>query len=104
MKDGIECVRDTPDSGWMQLRVGAEWTIIEVVGGPFVVFNRRGYAAAMEVKRGQLVHLLYVSAASLAGPLEKIRKARGGSLVGAKVRLRKSGPEMMAPYEVELAE
>jgi hypothetical protein len=84
------------------LRVGPEWTELEVVRGPEVIYTRKGYAPVIVVMRGAVAHVVYVSASSIAEPLEQIRKSRGGSLVGVKIRVRKHGTEQFSPYEVEV--
>ena len=65
------------------------------------MYTRRGYAAVVRVARGSLVHMMYVSAASLATPLEKSCSDRG-KLDGVRIRVRKTSEERMATYEVEV--
>jgi len=85
------------------MRIGTGWQELEILSDPFVIFTRRGYAPVIEVKvlRSGLPQVLFVSAVSLSEQLEKIKEERG-SLVGARVRIRKQDASQFAPYEVEL--
>ncbi len=85
----------------LRLRVGTGWTEVEVTSEVLVTYTRRGYAPCIRVIRTGVPHILFVSAISLAEPLEKIRVAQGGSLLGARLRIRKTRAEPTAPYEVE---
>lgn len=84
----------------LRLKVGTGWTEITLTSEVGVVPTRRGYVPAVQVDRGATSHLMLVGAISLAGPLEVIR-ARDGSLVGKKLRIRKTAETAMSPYEVE---
>lgn len=84
-----------------RLRIGSGWTEVSIESEVGVVKTARGYAPALHVRRGDVAHLLLIGAASLAGPLEKIRAERAGLLLGACVRIRRVRPDQTAPYEVE---
>ncbi len=83
-----------------QLRVGTRWQYVDVIADPEVVISPRGYSPAIEVIRGDIRHFLFVSARSLAAGLEPLRE-RHGTLEGLSVRLRRTGTERTAPYEVQ---
>ena len=84
------------------LRVGTDWTYIEVLSDPFVIYKRLGYAPVIVVEEleSELKYILFVSAVSLARCLEPIRERRG-TLVGLNIRVRKKGEDRFSPYEVE---
>lgn len=84
------------------LRVGTEWTCIQVLSDPFVIYKRLGYAPVIlvEVLESELRCILFVSAKSLAWRLEPIRQRRG-SLVGLNIRVRKKGEDRFSEYDVE---
>jgi len=86
----------------MRSRVGTEWTCIQVLSDPFVIYKRLGYAPVIlvEVLESELRCLLFVSAKSLADCLEPIRK-RQGTLVGLNIRVRRKGEDRFSEYDVE---
>jgi hypothetical protein len=92
------------DPALPQLRVGTGWTEVVVRSEIGVRFTQRGYAPCVVVERGSFPHVLFVSALSLGKALEAMRQERGGTLIGARFRLRKTSAERTAPYEVESAE
>lgn len=87
----------------LRLRVGTAWTEIAILSEVKVIYTRRGYAPVIEVVRGQLPHILFVGAASLSEPLERLRQRRG-YLEGAKLSIRKTGEAPTSPYQVEIVE
>jgi len=84
------------------LRLGTDWTEIQILSDPFVVCRRDRYipAVLVEEMNTEEKRLLFVSAGSLGQCLEPIR-ARRGALVGLNVRLRKKGDDRFSTYEVE---
>jgi hypothetical protein len=88
----------------LRLRVGTGWTEVLITSEVRVIHTRRGYVPVLEIERQHLPHILFVSAASLADPLEKIRASRGGVLAGARIRLHKTGEDHFSSYEIELLE
>ncbi|MFH0896425.1 MAG: hypothetical protein V1850_00045 [Candidatus Bathyarchaeota archaeon] len=84
------------------LRVGPEWTGIQVLTDPFVIYRRDRYLPVVLVEElgTELKHLHFISAVSLAKCLEPIR-AKRGTLVGVNIRMRKKGEERFSTYEVE---
>jgi hypothetical protein len=87
-----------------QLRVGTAWAEVEVKSEAAVRYTRRGYAPCLLVTREGYPHVLFVSAVSLTEPLESVRKERGGTLEGARLRIRKASAEPAAAYQVEVVE
>jgi hypothetical protein len=88
-----------------RLQCKTEWTEIQILTDPFVVFrgNKRSRylpVVLVEESRTELKRLLYISAMSLSQCLEPIR-AKRGTLLGVNVRLRKTGEDKFSPYEVE---
>lgn len=83
------------------LRVGSEWVALELLTDPFVRFANRRFLPAVEVEvleTGEQL-LWYVAASSLAVPLEDVRLSRG-TLKGTRIKVRKTGSDRLAPYEV----
>ena len=88
------------------LKVGTGWIELEIVSEPDVVLSYRGYAPTLRVRnsRTSLEYLLYISARSLAEPLETLRKNNTGIFKGIRFRIRKESMEQMAKYEIEVVE
>jgi len=99
MKDALSGV---DPSSLPYLRVGTEWTEIQVLTDPFVIYRRDKYLPVILVEElsTEVRRLLFVAAVSLAQCLEPIR-ARRGALVGLNIRIRKKGEDKFSPYEVE---
>lgn len=91
----------TIEASTQRLEIGTMWTEMVIESDPFVVPTALGYAPAIIVRRDhapQREHLL-IGARSLAKPLEHLR-VRRETLSGARVKIRKSGAERTALYEV----
>lgn len=86
-----------------QLRVGTGWISIRVISEPDVVLTFRGYAPILAVKeeRTGLEYTLYITAKSLAEPLEALRTDNGGNFTGLTFRIRKETDEPMSRYELQ---
>lgn len=84
------------------LKVGTGWIGVEIVGEPDVVLGFKGYAPVLPVKvmKTNLEYVLYISAKSLATPLEALRRAHGDTFMGLRVQLRKESADQFAKYEV----
>lgn len=84
------------------LKVGTGWISLEVVGEPDVVLGFKGYSPVLPVKvtKTNLQYVLYISAKSLAEPLEELRRAHGDTFKGLRVQLRKESAGQYAKYEV----
>ena len=84
-----------------QLKIGTDWTHVEVISEPFVIMTTFGYAPVLVVQESgtQDQYRLYASARSLGKGLESIRQAEG-RLTGTRICIRKSGTERTANYEV----
>ena len=85
------------------LKVGIGWIDLEIISEPDVILTFKGYAPILRVRKlsNDLEYILYISAKSLGGPLEKLREDNGGVFKGIKFRVRKKDMTPMAPYEVE---
>ncbi len=84
-----------------QLKVGVSPRLVILHSDPQLIWTRRGYAPVLEVEdlhRGAR-YILYISAYSLAEPLEK-RRLSVGTLVGATLSLRKQSADPKSRYEV----
>ena len=70
---------------------------------PDVVLTFRGYAPILRVQkcRTGVEYSLYISAKSLAEPLEELRKNNGGIFKGIQLRIRKESMEQMSKYQIE---
>ena len=87
------------------LKVGTAWVEVEVVSEVDVVMSYRGYAPVLLVRiiQSGVVKQLYISAKSIALPLEQFRAANDNRFQGLRLRLRKEGAETTAKYVVEQA-
>ncbi len=90
------------DTSTPRLQIGEHWQFLTLIGEVFVVPTWRGYSPAIlvELKDGTLGHAL-VSAKSFFTGLEGARN-QNGSLDRVKIKVRKNGPDKMAPYEVQV--
>lgn len=84
------------------LKLGTGWTRLTVTGESSVVLTVRGYAPVLPVRQKQndLEYILYISAKSLADPLETLRLNNGDKFAGLDFEVRKTSSERTAPYEV----
>jgi hypothetical protein len=84
------------------LTVGTGWIALEVTDEPTVVLTFKGYAPVLSVKnrRNGLPYVMYISAKSLAEPLEKLRLSNGGSFKGLTFEVRKENDDKFAKYEL----
>lgn len=83
------------------LVVGTEEQVVTIVSEPTVAFTYRGYVPAVivQIETGE-ERLLYISAASIANPLEPIRQKNQGRFAGIKLALRKESADRFAKYIV----
>lgn len=86
-----------------QIRVGTDWTEMEIVYGPEVVLHFRGYIPIVLVKaqHQKRIKMLYISASSLSKKLEELREKNNGNFIGLKFRLCKESEDKMAKYLLE---
>ena len=86
------------------LKVSTGWIEIEIISEPDVVLTFRGYAPILRVRKSRtgVEYLLYISAKSLAEPLEELRKNNVGIFKGIRLRIRKESMEQMSKYEIEV--
>ena len=87
------------------LKVGTEWVELEIISEADVVLTAFGYAPFLRIKKitTDSEHGLYISAKSLAAPLEELRKNNGGVFEGIQFRVRKESADQRAQYEVEIS-
>ena len=86
------------------LKVGTGWIDLEIVSEPDVVLGFRGYAPILRVRKSRtgVEYILYISAKSLAEPLEELRNNNGGIFKGLQLRVRKESMEKTSKYEIEI--
>jgi hypothetical protein len=84
------------------LVVGTEEQVVTIIMEPTVAFTYRGYVPAVVVRVEQTgeERLLYISAASMANPLESLRKKNDGRFSGIKIGVKKESPDRFAKYIV----
>lgn len=87
------------------LKLGTGWVRLLVEAEPEVILTIKGYAPVIRVKalKTNLEYLLYISAKSLAEPLERLRRDNGNKFKGLSFEVRKSSLGQMAPYELRTA-
>ena len=85
------------------LKVGTGWIELEIISEPDVVLTFKGYAPILQVREISTgsEYRFYISAKSLADPLEKLRKDNGDIFEGIQFRVRKESMDKMAKYEVD---
>ena len=85
------------------LKAGTGWIELEVVSEADAFLTVRGYAPVLYVRkvRTGVSYQLYISAKSLADPLEALRGDNGGVFSGIRLRIRKASTDRMSKYEVE---
>ena len=91
-----------PDMPVDHLRVGTGWIGVTVTGPVDVIRTFRGYSPVLPVRVGKtgLEYILYISAVSIANPLEELRQQNGGRFEGLKFEIRKQRLDTTAPYEL----
>ena len=84
------------------LKVGTEWIELEIISEADVALTAFGYAPFLKVKKitTDNEYGLYISAKSLAAPLENLRKDNGGIFEGIQFCVRKEGTDQKSPYEI----
>lgn len=97
-----EALKGVDPASLSHLRIGTDWSEIEILTDPFVVYRRDRYLPAILVEQldSDDRYLVFVAATSLGKCLESIREERG-ALVGLRIRMRKKGDDQFAKYEVE---
>ena len=85
------------------LKVSTGWIELEIISEPDVILTTFGYAPILSVKEitTESKYRLYISAKSLAVPLEELRKANAHIFEGIQFRVRKESTDQRAPYEVD---
>jgi hypothetical protein len=87
----------------LQLKVNTEARFLLAVSEPYVVFTRWGYAPVIDVfeKKSNQESTLYISAQTLAGPLEELRNDNNGRIVGLEFWIRKETDAKNSKYLLE---
>ncbi len=85
------------------LKVSTGWIELEIISEPDVVLTYKGYAPILRVRklRTNVEFMIYISARSLAEPLDKLRENNAYLFKGIKFQVRKESNAPMAKYEVE---
>ena len=85
------------------LKVGTGWVELKIISEPDVALTTFGYAPFLRVKEvtTDSEYGFYISAKSLALPLEELRKDNDGTFEGIQFRVRKESIARGAPYEVD---
>jgi hypothetical protein len=86
-----------------QLKLDVEPKRLLILSEPYVRYTSFGYQPAVDVRerKSRRQYFLFVSASTLARPLELLRIENGGRLTGIEVWVRKEGPERTSKYVVE---
>ena len=79
---------------------------MEIISEVDVTPTAYGYTPFLQVKeiKTDSDYGFYISAKSLAAPLEELRKNNGGVFEGIQFRVRKEGTDQKAQYEVEISD
>lgn len=88
------------------LKVGVEWIELEIISESDVALTTFGYTPFLkvrEIKTG-VKYRFYISAKSLAEPLEKLRKNNNAIFEGIQFRVCKDSIDRTAKYKVEVDE
>ena len=85
------------------LKIGTGWIELEIISEPDVILTVRGYAPILRIRKSKtdVEYFLYVSAKSMAEPLEELRKNNGGIFSGIRLRIRKESMDRMSKYKIE---
>ena len=85
------------------LKVGTGWIELEIISEANIVLTTFGYAPFLLVREitTDIDYRFYISAKSLAIPLEKLRKDNNDLFKGIQFRVRKESAESKAPYEID---
>ena len=85
------------------LKASTEWIELEIISDADVILTTFGYAPFLRVReiRTNTEYRLYISAKSLAEPLEDIRKDNDNRFEGIQFRIRKESTDQKARYEVD---
>ena len=84
------------------LKVSTEWIELEIISDSDVIITTFGYAPFLrvrEIKTGT-EYRFYISAKSLAAPLEELRNNNNGIFKGIRFSVRKESMERVAQYEI----
>lgn len=84
------------------LKVNTEWIELEILSEPDVVIRFQRYTPYLRVKKIKTgaEYGFYISAKSLATPLEELRNNNNGIFTGIRFSVRKESMEQTAQYEV----
>lgn len=87
------------------LKVGTEWIELEIISESDVILTTFGYAPFLQVKEitTDIEYRLYISAKSLAEPLEELRKHNGDVFKGIQFGVRKESLDKKAKFAVNVS-
>lgn len=88
------------------LQVGTDEVAFTITSEPFVIFTYRGYVPAVLARLPDgSERVLFIAAASIAMPLEGLRKRNENRFSGIRIGIRKESTDRYAKYIVrEIAE
>lgn len=84
------------------IRIGTEWTYLQILTDPIVVYRNKRYLPAVLVEETNTENrgILFITAMSIAEIFEPIRETRG-ALVGVNLRIHRKGEDKFSTYEIE---
>ena len=87
----------------VQFKVDTEARYVLVLSEPYLVFNRWGYAPAIDVfeKKTEFEFTMYISASTLAKQLEELRINNNDRFVGLEFWIRKETEAKNSKYILE---
>lgn len=88
----------------LNLKVGEEWSEIEITSEPYVVMTFRGFSPVVDVlcqgdQNSKQKKILFISAKSFSTKVAPLVMANQEKFTGLKLRIRKDGSGKMAPYK-----
>lgn len=88
------------------LKVGVEWIELEIISEADVALTTFGYTPFLKVReiRTGVEYRFYISAKSLAEPLEELRINNNATFKGIQFRVCKDSIDRTAKYKVEVGE
>lgn len=83
-----------------QLKIDMEPKKLLIISEPYVKFTARGYQAVIDVldKKKKKEYFIYITARSIATPLEQLRLENNGKATGVEFWIHKKSSERKSPY------
>ncbi len=84
-------------------KVDIEPRKVIITSEPYIIFTARGYQPVVKVydSKARREYFMYISAASLARPLEILRNENSGNFVGLEFWISKESSDRTAKYVIE---